>query len=57
LLVIDQFEEIVTTHPGRWRERAAFFASPDEWIQPERIRKAQIFSDRTLRTAHGRDVF
>ena len=24
-LVIDQFEEIITAHPGRWREREAFF--------------------------------
>ena len=24
-LVIDQFEEIVTNHPGRWREREGFF--------------------------------
>ena len=25
VLVIDQFEEIITSHPGRWREREAFF--------------------------------
>jgi hypothetical protein len=24
-LVIDQFEEIITAHPGRWREREGFF--------------------------------
>ncbi|MCX6032173.1 MAG: SUMF1/EgtB/PvdO family nonheme iron enzyme [Chloroflexi bacterium] len=25
VLVIDQFEELITNHPGRWREREAFF--------------------------------
>jgi len=25
LLIIDQFEEIITTHPNRWREREDFF--------------------------------
>jgi len=25
VLIIDQFEELVTTHPQRWREREAFF--------------------------------
>jgi len=25
VLVIDQFEELITSHPGRWREREAFF--------------------------------
>lgn len=25
VLVIDQFEEIITSHPGRWQEREAFF--------------------------------
>ncbi len=30
VLIIDQFEEIVTTHPTRWRERAEFFRQLDE---------------------------
>jgi hypothetical protein len=25
VLIIDQFEEILTAHPGRWQDRAAFF--------------------------------
>ncbi len=25
VLIIDQFEEIITSHPGRWKEREAFF--------------------------------
>ncbi|MCB0205680.1 MAG: hypothetical protein KDH89_12740, partial [Anaerolineae bacterium] len=29
-LVIDQFEEIITAHPGRWREREGFFRQLDE---------------------------
>ena len=40
VLVIDQFEEIVTTHLGRWRDRADFFqqlekamqADPNLWV-------------------------
>ena len=27
MLIIDQFEEIVTTHLERWQERAAFFVN------------------------------
>ncbi|MEZ4835212.1 MAG: hypothetical protein R2873_25030 [Caldilineaceae bacterium] len=30
VLILDQFEEIVTTHPTRWRERAEFFRQLDE---------------------------
>lgn len=40
VLIIDQFEEIVTTHPGRWQEREGFFqqleqamtADPFLWV-------------------------
>ncbi|MEM7334741.1 MAG: hypothetical protein AAF490_21875, partial [Chloroflexota bacterium] len=40
ILVIDQFEEIITTHPDRWRDRAPFFmqlkeamlADPQLWV-------------------------
>jgi hypothetical protein len=40
VLIIDQFEELLTTHPDRWRERAGFFEQlsaamarhPDLWI-------------------------
>ncbi|MBK6431387.1 hypothetical protein [Candidatus Amarolinea dominans] len=39
-LIVDQFEEIITSHPGRWREREAFFrqldaamrADPNLWV-------------------------
>ena len=39
-LIVDQFEEIVTSHPGRWREREDFFrqldaamrADPNLWV-------------------------
>ena len=29
VLIIDQFEEIITAHPGRWKEREAFFRQLD----------------------------
>ena len=29
VLIIDQFEEIITAHPGRWQEREAFFRQLD----------------------------
>ncbi|MBX2997315.1 MAG: peptidoglycan DD-metalloendopeptidase family protein [Caldilineaceae bacterium] len=29
MLIIDQFEELITTHPARWREREAFFRQLD----------------------------
>ena len=29
-LVVDQFEEIITAHPDRWREREAFFRQLDQ---------------------------
>jgi hypothetical protein len=32
-LVIDQFEEIITGHPDRWRERAGFFRQLDAALQ------------------------
>lgn len=39
-LLVDQFEEIITTHPNRWREREGFFrqldqallADPNLWV-------------------------
>ncbi|MFZ1466968.1 MAG: hypothetical protein WAV60_23220, partial [Anaerolineae bacterium] len=39
-LIVDQFEEIITSHPGRWREREDFFrqldaamrADPNLWV-------------------------
>ena len=39
-LIIDQFEEIITAHPGRWHEREGFFrqlnpamqADPNLWV-------------------------
>ena len=30
VLIVDQFEEIVTTHPERWREREGFFLQLDQ---------------------------
>ena len=38
--MIDQFEEIITGHPGRWQEREAFFGQlnqallddPNLWV-------------------------
>ncbi|MCB0198882.1 MAG: hypothetical protein KDI03_02325 [Anaerolineae bacterium] len=30
VLIIDQFEEIITAHPDRWREREGFFRQLDE---------------------------
>ena len=39
VLIIDQFEEIITTHPGRWEERgvlpqlnAALLGDPNLWV-------------------------
>ncbi len=40
VLIIDQFEEIIIAHPGRWQEREGFFrqlaaalqADPNQWI-------------------------
>lgn len=40
VLLIDQFEEIITSHPGRWQEREAFFrqindallTDPNLWV-------------------------
>ncbi|MCB0229917.1 MAG: hypothetical protein KDH90_12460 [Anaerolineae bacterium] len=40
VLILDQFEEIVTAHPGRWQERTAFFTQlnqallddPNLWV-------------------------
>ena len=29
MLIIDQFEEIITAHPGRWEERGEFFRQLD----------------------------
>lgn len=34
-LVIDQFEEIITAHPDRWREREAFFRQLDQAMQDD----------------------
>ena len=34
-LIVDQFEEIITTHPGRWREREAFFRQLDAAMQAD----------------------
>ncbi len=32
-LIVDQFEEIITAHPGRWRERDDFFRQLDQAMQ------------------------
>ncbi len=40
VLIVDQFEELLTTHPGRWEERGPFFveldramtADPNLWV-------------------------
>ena len=29
VLIVDQFEELITTHPARWRERESFFQQVD----------------------------
>jgi WD40 repeat protein len=34
-LILDQFEEIVTSHPGRWREREEFFRQLDEAMRAD----------------------
>jgi len=34
-LVVDQFEEIVTSHPARWREQAGFFRQLDQAMQAD----------------------
>ncbi|MDQ1301987.1 MAG: hypothetical protein QG637_1909, partial [Chloroflexota bacterium] len=34
-LIVDQFEEIVTSHPARWREREAFFHQLDAAMQAD----------------------
>ncbi len=34
-LVIDQFEEVITSHPARWREREAFFRQLDAALQAD----------------------
>ncbi len=34
-LIIDQFEEIITAHPGRWHEREAFFRQLDAAMQAD----------------------
>ena len=34
-LILDQFEEIITSHPGRWQEREAFFRQLDAAIQAD----------------------
>ena len=36
VLIVDQFEELFTTHPARWQERAAFFAQLDEAMRSDR---------------------
>ncbi|MDX1687649.1 MAG: hypothetical protein R3248_06670 [Candidatus Promineifilaceae bacterium] len=35
VLIIDQFEEIVTTHPGRWREREGFFRQLNQALRED----------------------
>jgi hypothetical protein len=38
VLIIDQFEEIITAHAGRWEERSEFFRQLDAALQlPARI--------------------
>ncbi len=34
-LIIDQFEEIISTHPDRWRERADFFRQLDQAMKDD----------------------
>ena len=34
-LVVDQFEEIITAHPDRWRERETFFRQLDQAMQDD----------------------
>jgi hypothetical protein len=34
-LIVDQFEEIITAHPGRWSEREAFFRQLDQAMQDD----------------------
>lgn len=34
-LIVDQFEEIITAHPARWREREGFFRQLDEALQAD----------------------
>ncbi len=36
VLIIDQFEEIFTSHPGRWEDRGAFFAQLDATMRADR---------------------
>ncbi len=36
VLIIDQFEEIFTSHQGRWQERAAFFEQLDAAMRADR---------------------
>jgi WD40 repeat protein len=35
VLIIDQFEEIITTHPERWRERESFFRALDQAMRDD----------------------
>jgi len=35
VLIIDQFEEIITSHPARWREREAFFRQLDQALRDD----------------------
>ena len=35
VLIIDQFEEILTAHPGRWQERASFFRQLSQAMQDD----------------------
>jgi len=35
VLIIDQFEEIITSHPGRWNEREDFFRQLDAAMQQD----------------------
>ena len=35
VLIIDQFEEIITTHPDRWLDRADFFRQLDQAMQED----------------------
>jgi hypothetical protein len=35
VLLIDQFEEIVTTHPDRWQDRAEFFRQLEEAMRAD----------------------
>ncbi|CAK8712928.1 MAG: hypothetical protein CDV28_1332 [Candidatus Electronema aureum] len=35
VLIVDQFEEILTAHPGRWQDRAAFFRQLNQAMQDD----------------------